>query len=49
MTMRMQAGGQHVDEELVLAARLRRLDGLVAGRVIEGADDGGVHWGSLSW
>ena len=45
---RVQAGGEHVDDELVLAARLGRLDGLVAGRVVEGTDDGGVHGGPLS-
>jgi hypothetical protein len=39
----MQGGGEHVDHHLVPAARPRRLDGLVARRVVEGADDGGMH------
>ena len=39
----MQAGGEHAHDDLVLAARLGIRHGLVAGRAIEGADDGGVH------
>jgi hypothetical protein len=39
----VQAGREHVDDELVLAACLGRVDGLIAGRAIEGADDGSVH------
>jgi hypothetical protein len=45
---RVQAGREHVDEKLVLAARLGRLDGLIAGRTIEGTDDGGVHRRALT-
>jgi hypothetical protein len=44
---RVQAGGQDVDHQLVLATGLGGLDGLVTGRAVEGADDGSVH-GSLS-
>jgi hypothetical protein len=44
----MQRGGEHVDDDLVLVGRSRVLEGLVARRVIERADDGGVHGGGLS-